>query len=225
MRSKVQDRHKAITLRKQGKSYREIMEKVPVSKGTLSKWFAASPLTKKEAKFLKERVQVLQDKGRIKAAEKNKERYEKQREKIRVNAKIDFRRYQKDPFFALGLALYWTSGTQQGSYVSFGTSDAAMMQIMTAWMVKYLKVEPTDFTFRLYVQKPFAKQRFETFWSRACAIPRSQFQDTIYIAAAQSLPDVATYKGSLRLNIMGVHHLVTLKTWQKCVSEYYVGTL
>lgn len=222
MRSKVQDRNKVIELRRKGKSYKEIMAVVPVSKGTISKWCSNLPLTKKEEKFLRERSQILQDNGRLKTALKNKERNEKRRNIVKVKAKIDFERYKDDPFFVLGLSLYWAEGAKKNDYFSFINSDVQMIRIMMSWASKYLNVDPVDYKFRLYIHKPYKDENCEKFWSRKCAIPMSQFQQTIYKPTPHKVKKNPDYKGCLRMIISGVDFLITVKTWQNCLSEYYV---
>ena len=223
MSLKVHDRNEAIRMRKHGKSYREIMAKVQVSKGTLSKWLSNIPLTKKEERFLIERSRILQDNGRLKAALKNRERNERRRDIYRLKAKMDFEKYKDDPFFVLGLSLYWAEGGKSG-YFSFINSDIRAMQLMVAWSTKYLPVEPSSYKFRLYIHKPYAHENCERFWSRKCAIPLSQFQRTIYKPTPHNEKRNPQYKGCLRMIILGVEHLVTVCTWQDCLSEYYVGT-
>lgn len=223
MRSNVQFRQKAIDMRKQGRSYKEIMAKVPVSKGTLSNWLSNVPLTKREAKYLEERSQILQDNGRLKAALKNRARNESRRDLIRTKAKIDFEKHKDDPYFILGVSLYWAEGAKKNDYFSFINSDVAMMRIMIDWTAKYLKIEPVDCKYRLYIHEPYKNENCERFWSRKCAIPASQFQQTIYKPTPHVVKKNVDYKGCLRMTVMGVHYLITIKTWQNCLSEYYIG--
>lgn len=225
MRAKVQYKDRAIAMRKQGKSYKEIMAKVPVSKGTLSKWFAHVPLTKKEARFVRERAAVLQDKGRIKTAQKNQARNERRRDRVRVNAKVDFKRYKDDPFFILGLSLYWAKGAQTGNYLSFSSADSAMLILVMHWVSQYLKVEPADYSFRLYAHNAYTHDNLERYWSRTCAIPRSQFQDAVYTKNTKMMSKDKAYTGSLRMVVSGIDNLITLKTWQNELSEYYVEAI
>lgn len=222
MRLKVRERNEAIRMRRQGKSYREIMSKISVSKGTLSKWLSNLPLSKKEERFLKERSLVLQDNGRLKTALKNREKNELRRDRYRVKAKADFEKYKEDPFFVLGLSLYWAEGGKSG-YFSFINSDVTMMCVMIAWINKFLPVEPADYKFRLYIHKVYDSENCERFWSRKCAIPRSQFQKTVYKPTPHIDKRNPDYKGCLRLVILPVEHLITVRTWQSCLSEYYVG--
>lgn len=224
MRSKVHLRNKAVRLRKQGKSYSEIQKQVPVSKGTLSKWFVYLPLTKKEARYLHERSKILQDNGRLKVAKKNRQQNEARRERIRLMAKADFLKHKDDPFFTLGVALYWSEGAKSGNYFNFINSDIAMMKVMLRWTEQFLPVEPSDYQFRLYLHKTHFKENCERFWSRQCAIPLSQFRKTIYKSTPSTFKNNPAYKGSLRLIVPGIDQLLRLQTWQKELSQYYVET-
>lgn len=219
MATKVQERSRALKLRRQGKSYREILAQVPVSKGTLSKWLSNLPLTKKEERFLHERTKLLQDNGRLRTARKNSERFERARDIYRVKAKANFEKFRDDPFFVLGLSLYWNSGSQSGQF-SYTSSNPQQLRCMIAWANEYLPIEPADYTFRLYTPKAHANERNLRFWSRACAIPRSQFQKTVHTTTRSGRVHHETH-GSLRFSIGGIEQLVTVMTWQDCLSEYY----
>lgn len=224
MRSKVQEKSKAVKLRKQGKSYREILTEVKVSKGTLSMWLSNLDLSKKEEQYLVDRSKILQDNGRLKVALQNRERNELRREKIRKKARESFLEHCNDPFFVLGLALYWAEGAKKNTYFSFINSDPEMIKVMLQWVPKYLGVEPTEYKFRLYIHKPYAHENCERYWSRECAIPSSQFQQTIYKPTPHTVKKNPEYKGCLRMLFGGIDHLITIKAWQKLLSEYYVGS-
>src|SRR5438270_5358277 len=53
-RAKDDLRERAIAMRKEGKSYREIREEVPVSKSTLSLWLCDVPMTKEQRQRLED---------------------------------------------------------------------------------------------------------------------------------------------------------------------------
>ena len=223
MNAKVQEREKAIRLRKLGKSYSEIQKQVKVSKGTLSKWFAYLSLSKKEERFLVERSKILQDNGRLKVALRNREVNEARRERVRNRARIDFYKFRDDPFFVLGVALYWAEGAKSGGYFNFINSDLAMMRLMLDWTERYLPVEPSEYQFRLYIHKPYANENCERHWSLKCAIPLSQFRKTVFKPTPHNVKKNPEYKGCLRFIVPGVDQLLMMQTWQKELSLYYVG--
>ena len=55
MIEKTQEKQRAITLRKQGLSYNEILKKVPVSKSSLSLWLRSVGLAKEQKQRLTEK--------------------------------------------------------------------------------------------------------------------------------------------------------------------------
>ena len=219
MRAKVQERRRAIELRRQGKSYAEIMALVPVAKGTLSEWLKDTPLSKKERLFLEGRTQILQDKGRLKVALQNHQRHHQRRQVQVTNAKIDFARFKKEPRFLIGLTLYWADGAQTGGYLSYTQSDPAKIRFLMDWMTSYLPIEGSDFKFRVYAPRQAASAHLETHWSRACTIPKSQFQTGIYQKATRRSKTDPNYKGSLRVIVPGMRNLVVVKAWQECLRD------
>lgn len=55
MIQKIEEKKKAIELRKQGLSYREILEQIPVAKSSLSLWLRSVGLSKKQKQRLTEK--------------------------------------------------------------------------------------------------------------------------------------------------------------------------
>ena len=53
MLAKIEEKQKAIALRKRGYSYSEILAEVPVAKSTLSLWLRSVGLAKKQKQLLK----------------------------------------------------------------------------------------------------------------------------------------------------------------------------
>jgi transposase len=70
MKQKVEERLKAIELRKQGYSANEIVKKVGVAKGSISVWIRNVPLTGKGRKRLLTRIKLCQ----LRSAEKRRAR-------------------------------------------------------------------------------------------------------------------------------------------------------
>ncbi|HRH24262.1 MAG TPA: helix-turn-helix domain-containing protein, partial [Candidatus Paceibacterota bacterium] len=74
MIAKVQEKTKALQLRRQGYSYQDILKEVKVSKSSLSLWLNELPLTNEEESFLKTRKDSNISRGRIRAAVSNRMR-------------------------------------------------------------------------------------------------------------------------------------------------------
>ena len=77
MKSRVQDKIKAISLRMQGYTYQQIMKEVPVSKGLLSGWLQKVRLSGDQEKILLENIDKRSKVGVAKAAASNMARRRK----------------------------------------------------------------------------------------------------------------------------------------------------
>ena len=102
----VEYREKAIALRKEGKTYDEILADVPVARSTLSEWLRSVGLAKKQ----KQKLTRKREAARLKAVESIRENRKKKVLKIESEASHEAELLMQDPFWTLGLALYWGEG-------------------------------------------------------------------------------------------------------------------
>ena len=122
--SKVIERGRAITLRRDGYSYGEILRHVPVAKSTLSLWLRSVGLSKKQKQHLTEKKLLAIERGWTKI--KNR-RIEKCKE-IRETSLAEAKEFVKDPLWLVGTVLYWAEGGKEkiwriGERVSFSNMD------------------------------------------------------------------------------------------------------
>ena len=61
-----------------------------------------------------------------------------------------FPRLAKDPFFMLGLSMYWAKGAKNGNCFQFTSTDKKMIEIMKKWAIRYLGVENTQISEIMY---------------------------------------------------------------------------
>src|SRR3989344_2769843 len=104
------DQPQAFSLRKQGKTYREIEKILIVSRSTLCDWFKNEDWSKhikksntnKHIKLSKERLKKLHQGRRLMLEKKYKE--------VESEAEKEFQFFKKDPLFMAGLMLYAGEG-------------------------------------------------------------------------------------------------------------------
>lgn len=128
-------REQAIALRREGKSYREIRERIPVSKSSLSLWLTDVVLTEEQ----RERLEVLKRVGQTKAA-----RTIQARRLTRQRATIDGARAQipavaESELFVAGVVLYWAEGSKAkpwrpGEQVDLINSDPDVIRLFLRWL-------------------------------------------------------------------------------------------
>lgn len=221
MRTLVSERQEATRLRKKGLSYKEILRRVPVAKSTLSEWLQKMPLTDAEKAILKRRKESNISIGKIRAAAALHSLKIARDEILRKISKVEFEKYTKDPFFYVGLSLYWAEGAKRNDLFSFTNSGSDMMLVMLAWMERFFGVRRENVRARLYIHKPYAHENCKGYWSRSIGIPISNFRKTIYKPTGLLIKKRPNYMGCLRIEIGGVAYLRKYLFWQKMMLEDY----
>lgn len=221
MRPLVLQKAMAIRLRKAGYTYREILEKVPVSKSSISLWLQYMPLTDAEKSILKHRRKEGVTRGRIRAAAALHKKREERDSALLENAKTEYLKYRENPLFHAGISLYWAEGSKRNNAFCFVNSDAEMMILMLTWMEKFLNIRKEDVRARLYIHKPYAHEDCESYWSQATGIPRQNFRRTIYKPTGLLVKKRPGYKGCFRIEAGGVVAFRKYLFWQKMMLDDY----
>jgi hypothetical protein len=222
MRAKTSDRHRAIELRKQGLSYKDIRKQVPVAKSSLSMWLSDLPLTLEEKRYLKTRNDKNISRGRINAATAlRRNRLIRDRELLQ-QARAEFYRYMHHPLFFTGIALYWAEGSKRSNVFHFTNSDVDMVNLIINWVIKFCVYQRNDLSLRLYIHRPFANDRCEEFWSRHTRIPLSNFKNTVYKPSNLGIKKRPNYKGCVRIEVpRSTKHFKKMQFWQNMLVEHF----
>jgi len=221
MKALVQEKERAIVLRKSGRSYTDILKELSVAKSTLSMWLKDLPLTKQEKRSLKSRRDSNISRGRIKAATAlHLRRLGRDRELFQIS-KREFEQRVDDPFFHTGIALYWAEGSKRNSRFGFTNSDPQMMRVMVNWIKTYFAIPPEYMHARLYLHKPYAHERCEEYWSKITGIPLERFARTIYKPTGLLVKKRPNYMGCLRIELSRTTHLRKMLFWQELLFGIY----
>ena len=221
MRALVQEKDKAITLRKKGYSYKDILAEVRVSKSSISMWLQDLPLTKQEKSYLKSRRDANITRGRMRAAS-SLHALRIQRDNVLLqDAKAEFETHKSNSFFHTGLALYWAEGTKRSSVFGFANSDSEMIDLMLSWIEEFFKVQRSTIKVRLFIHKPYAHERCELWWSKQISVPINNFQKTIYKPTGLLVKKRPGYMGCLRIELGTTFRLRKMLFWQNMLVEHY----
>jgi transposase len=221
MKSLVQEKRKAILLRRSGKTYKEIQEQVPVSKSSLSLWLNDLPLSEKEKKYLKKRKDKNISLGRIRAASSNHENRLLRDEKLRKVVEKDYDLFIGEPLFEVGLSLYWAEGSKRNEAFQFMNSDPELISTLICWIEKYFKIPRSKLYFRLYLHKPFLQEGCEEYWAQKLGVTLSQFKKTILKPTSLLVKKRPNYKGCLRIEIHSVIYFRTMIFWLEKFKTRY----
>lgn len=217
---RLKDKLYAIQLRKSGKSYREIMGKIPhLSKSTLSHWLSYLDLTSEQQKRLKKRATKGRAKSRYMAAMKRKEKRIQKMNKTIHEAEIEVLKLIQNPLFIPGLVLYWCEENQKSHDFGFINSDLSIIKIMIKWLNEICKIPKRDLKLRLYIHRVYENEHCEKFWSKKLSIPLSRFKIT-YKPTPHKIKRNPNYKGCLAIRCGGVELFRKFLGWRNGLIKY-----
>lgn len=175
-------REKAIALRRDGFSYSEILQEVPVAKSTLSLWLRSVALAKKQSQRLTEK--------KLLAIQRGWETRRKQRLDttlvIKQDAFKEIKSISQKELLLMGTMLYWAEGSKSKEHnvsqgIAFSNSDPFMIRIFLKWLKQYLKIDDDRIVFDIYVHESSFERlsAIKAHWVNATGFPIAKF-DKIY---------------------------------------------
>lgn len=197
---------RAIKLRKEGKSYREIMAYIPVAKSTLSEWFKSVELAVPQ----KQRITKLRRDAALRGAHAQRNKRLAEVEDLKINGKKEIDQVSERELWLIGIALYWAEGSKQNSRspstgIMFGNSDFRMLVLFLRWL-KQLGIYEKDLRFELYVHRNRESDipQFRRWWANALSIPTKTI-DRIYLKKGNPTTNRTNigdlYHGLLRIKV------------------------
>lgn len=207
---------KAIKLRKEGKSYSEILETVSVAKSTLSLWLRSVDLSKTQ----KQRLTAKKFEAAKRGGAVRKEACKKLTNEIYKKAEKQIGRLSNRELFLVGVALYWAEGTKEkeekpGSGVQLTNSDPRMLRTFLLWLRDISKVDDKKIHFQIYLHETSDHRVKEVieYWSKNLGVATSRL-DKIYFKRNRLSTNRnnigESYYGLLRIKVRGSSSLVRL---------------
>ncbi len=177
MFEKTDLKNKAITLRKSGLSYSEILKQIPVAKSTLSLWLINVGLSKGQKQRLTEKKLESAHRG----GERRRQNRLKQIEEINKSAKNEIKKLINNPLWLSGTMLYWAEGSKQRIHtVSHGTifnnSDPLMIKIFILWLKKIAQVDTKSLKFELYIHESGNVEKALNHWTKICSCKKKDIR-------------------------------------------------
>ena len=174
MKGKVEEKKRAITLRKLGYSINEIVRNVGVAKGTASLWLRDIELSEKARERLISRSRL----GPVIAAEKK-----------RQNRKLLLQQYNKKSIeelsnYLVGVSdmrvlcalVYWCEGAKDSSNgIAFTNSDPKIVKTFLHFFRKGFEINERKFRVCVHLHEYHVKKKQLEFWCKVTQIPLSQF--------------------------------------------------
>ncbi len=174
------DKDQAIALRKEGKSYNEIVAVLGISKATLWAWFhdidwssdVKITNTNKVMKIHRERL-FLMNRAR---SDSLTLRYKD----ARTEAEQEFLQHRKNPLFVGALMLYMGEGDKvlDNGAVRITNSDAAVLRIFLRFLVDICNIPKTKVHAWILAYPDMSPETFMPYWEKAIGLPKESFFKT-----------------------------------------------
>lgn len=177
----LEQKNKAIELRKKGLSYSEIQDIIEVPKSTLSDWCRDIALTEKQALRLFKNKLTGSAKGRVIGAKRQqKKRLDQISEMLEMGKKQIGNISERDSFIT-GIVLYSAEGTKGEKGIGFTNSDPLLIKFMMKWFRRFCQIPENKFRGAIWLHEGLDDLNAIKYWSNLTKIPLSQFHKT-YIA-------------------------------------------
>ncbi len=175
-------RIKARQMRKRGKSVKEIALKLGVSKSSASIWVRDIILTVEQLEHLRKSSILGSERGRLKSALLQKERWLKNFEKNKNQGIKEIGKLTNREMLIAGIALYWGEGSKKGRKIELCNSDPKLVKFFILWLQKCLNINYKDIY--CYVGINLIHKKRDTiikrYWSELTGIPINRFNKTVF---------------------------------------------
>ena len=190
-------KEKAIKLRKEGLSYREIKQKIGVSKSTLSGWLKVVELTPKQ----KERLYAKQIEILSRGPQSQKERRLREVEKIVADSEREIKNpLSFEAYRLFGAALYWAEGAKTNG-CAVVNSDPHLILFMVRWLEKVFKISPLTLKVWLNIYPQQNDKDIKEFWSQLTSIPVENFGKSFIKPANKNFKKNNLYYGTIEIRV------------------------
>ncbi|MGB8815662.1 MAG: hypothetical protein WCC74_00260 [Minisyncoccia bacterium] len=225
---KIELKEKAISLRKSGKTYSEILKIVPVAKSTLSEWLRSVGIAKSQKQAFTEKKRLASLSGGRAKREQRIKKYNQ----IVGEAENEIGKMTKRELWLIGTALYWAEGDKEkesnhGIGIKFSNSDPRMIILFIKWLMEICKISIEDIVFEIYVHDLYRLEtpRFKDFWSKSTGFSIELF-NRVYFKKGNiktNRKNVGNlYNGLLRVRVNRSSSLNRRITgWVKGINKYW----
>lgn len=176
------DKEKAFSLRKEGKSYKEIHKILDISMSTLSDWFRNESWSKNIQNFLTAE-NIKTSTIRIKnldavRGKKLKAIYAEAREEARATYPV----LREDQTFIAGLVAYWGEGDKASVHtVRITNTDPGIIKLFKHFLMEICQTPMERVKVYLLLYPDLKVDEVRKYWSSQIGMPLSSFNKPVYI--------------------------------------------
>lgn len=173
---KLDERNKAIELRRNGYAIKKIATEIGVAKSSVSLWVRNVKLTDEQTKNLKSLPFTTN------AIEKRRNSRLKnelaKRQVVISQAKSEIINIDNYNLWLIGVMLYWAEGGKTQRMVRFSNGDPKMIKIIMKFFKIICKVPPEKFRGYIHIHQGLDSNLAEKYWASVSGISLNQFFKT-----------------------------------------------
>jgi len=180
--AKSKEKFRAKTLRKEGKSIKEIAKLLIVSVSSVSAWCRDILLTEEQINKLQERIKDPGYGNKTKYLLKKRREFEELVANLKLQGIKKIGQLTQRDIFLIGVALYWGEGFKKDHQVGLATSDKNIARFFIYWLKKCFNIEKNDLIVRVTANISYKKKikNLENFWAKELNIFISQFSKPFF---------------------------------------------
>jgi len=209
---------KAVTLRLEGKSYREVAKELKISKSLLSRWFRGLELPLSAQAILEEKGRASRE-YLVELNRRRSELVQAENSRIRSEALKEIDSLSRYELLLIGAALYWGEGYKSErsnkGCVQISNSDPYLIALFLRFLREIIRVEDERLKVSIRIHQNISAQSAIEFWSRITNIPQKRFRITRQISRAskKKRPANSLPHGTLDLRVNRRQEFFRIKGW------------
>lgn len=221
--TKINELRKALSLRKEGKSYSQIKKELKISKSTLSRWLRTIPLTKIQIEKLQnrnqERIEKFIQTMRLKREKRLDQYY--QHEKSRILP------LSTKELYLSGIFLYWGEGNKTSrSSISVSNTDPEVLKFTIFWMIESLNIKKEKIKIYLHLYSDMSVKKEISYWSNQLNIDSKHFSKPYIKKTKKIFIDQKGFgHGTCTVVFNNTQFKETLLMSIKAISDFFGGKM
>ena len=211
------------SLRRQGFSYREILQQIPFSlaKSTVSQWCKHIELTSEQLDRL-DRLYRERYRNWLLGPKSTQRRRADEIEVIRTKARTEVMELCENELWLAGLMLYWAEGNKTIG-VGLSNSDPKIVQFIMKWFREICEIPEHKFKAYLNIHSGQDDAAIKSFWSGITNLPLSQFGKSYIKKEGTGHRKNILYNGTIKITICNKNLLHRIHGWIAGYCELILG--
>lgn len=218
---------RAIALRKQGYTQREIRQAIPgLPKATLSYWLRDVTLSVRQQREILRRATSAEERGREMASAVLRAARLHRIQQAEFEAAQEYQQLKRKPLFLCGLMLYWAEGSKAVEIFNFMNSDPRLIRLMIRWIHEMCGISKDHIIASLYMHSVYAAEHPLKYWRKVIGLPRTCYRRTVFKPTPHTVKKNTSYLGCMRIQVNNVHYHRKVMHWIALfAAEQHLGVL